>query len=317
MDENLFPDSSSESSEEEEEIIDPEVLRADWEPLIAIPERRFFLALLQHLPEDHGITVDSIRCIEKIKGGFNFVRILEVSTGPYADRYIAKVPSVGTAARWQESDAYMLRNDARTMSFIFKHTTIPSPDVIGFSDSLSSVLTAPYIIMRAKKGIPSNKIWFDRDEDDGGDDMMNAYLVDEKRMAIRLNFLRSLAGQMAKLQNLEFDRAGTLNFDDDPESPTIGPTYHWKTVSELTQLDIDELSTPASINCVRPFKTGYAYFATALDEVWPREDKSKAHIHDGRRHVMECMLAFPPFDESKKVGDKKETFVLRHDDLDF
>jgi hypothetical protein len=43
----------------------------------------------------------------------------------------------------------------------------------------------------------------------------------------------------------------------------------------------------------------------------------QSHINNGRRHIMTCMLAFPPFDKSQKTGDKRETFVLRHDDLDF
>jgi hypothetical protein len=109
-------DTSSESSDEEEQdIVDPDVLRADWEPLRAIPERLFRLALLEHLPKGSNVTVDNISCVRQIQGGFNYVRILQVEDGPLSDRYVIKIPCTGTVSRWQETDAYMLRNDAQTM----------------------------------------------------------------------------------------------------------------------------------------------------------------------------------------------------------
>jgi hypothetical protein len=168
------------------------VLRSDWAPTRAIPERSFRLALLQHLPKDPNVTVDKISCVREIQGGFNFVRVLQVGDVPSSDRYVIKVPSTGTTSRWQDSDAYMLRNDAQTMSYISKHTDILCPQVIGFSDNLSNILGAPYIAMRASDGIRSSDIWFDRDDDDT-DEMDNACTPYEERMRIRVNFLRSLA----------------------------------------------------------------------------------------------------------------------------
>jgi hypothetical protein len=309
-------DNISESSDEEDQLVDPRILRGDWAPLRAIPEHLFRSTLLQHLPLDHDTSVEDVRCIQEIRGGNNFVRILEVQGGPYADRYVIKVPCVGTASRWLDEDAYMLRNDARTMLYIRKHTGVPCPEVLGFSDTLSNTLGAPYIIMRANKGIPSNSIWFDRD-DDGYDDLENAGQPDKDRMRIRVNFLRSLATQMAKLQTLEFDSAGTLNFDRDPEVPIIGPTYHWKVVSEMTELTIDDMGTSASINCIPPFSSCQDYFVDALDECWPWEDDVFIGCNNGRRFVMLYMLARAPFNASKKIGDEKESFVLRHDDLNF
>jgi hypothetical protein len=310
-----YPTSES-SDDEEDDIVDPDVLRADWVPLRAIPEQLFRLALLQHLPKDLNLTADNIRSVHEIQGGFNFVRILQVGNGPSADRYVIKVPCTGTTSRWQDSDAYMLRNDAQTMSYISRHTGILCPEVVGFSDSLSNILGAPYIAMRANHGIQSTKVWFDRDED-GDDDLENACLPDKARMRIRVNFLRSLATQMAKLQTLEFDRAGTLDFSHDAENPIIGPTYHWKTVSEMANLSLNDLSTPASINCIPAYSTSKEYFTNALNIHWPHREGSEDNINNGRRRIMEFMLASPPFNKSKTVGDEKETFVLRHDDLDF
>lgn len=304
------------SEDDEDDCIGKEILRGDWEPIMAMAESLFRLALLQHLPKDHGIALNSICCIDAIRGGYNFVRILDVDAGPYAGRYIVKVPSVGTAARWQESDAYMLRNDTRTIDYIAKHTTIPCPEIVCFDNTLTNVLNAPYVIMRANNGIPANKIWFDEDEE-GEDDFTNAMLVDEERMATRVNFLRSLAQQMSKLQVLEFNHAGTLNFDQDPENPTVRPTYHWHTTSRMMQLTVQDLSTPASIICIPQMAKCSTYFRGPLNAIWPRELNARTHINNSRRQIMEYVLAFLPFDESKRTGAKKETFILRHDDLDF
>jgi hypothetical protein len=104
------------------------------------------------------VTVDEIENTDEIQGGFNFVRITEVSHGPEADHYVIKVSSTGTAARWQEADAYMLRNNCQTMEYIRKKTGILIPEIFGFSDTLANVLGAPYVVMRARGGVTANHI---------------------------------------------------------------------------------------------------------------------------------------------------------------
>ncbi|KAF2033130.1 hypothetical protein EK21DRAFT_109269 [Setomelanomma holmii] len=108
---------------------------------------------------------------------------------------------------------------------------------------------------------------------------------------------------MAKLEELEFDRVGTLNLDGDPENPTVGPTYHWKPVSDLVKLTDEDMSTPACIKCVPPFSSASAYFQTALDEHWPRDENPEIHINNGRRRIVSTLLASAPFNKSIKTGD--------------
>lgn len=132
-----------------------------------------------------------------------------------------------------------------------------------------------------------------------------------------MNFLRSLAACMAKLQTLEFDCAGTLNFDDDAETPTIGPTFHWKDTDEMVRLSIQDLSTPKSIERIPVHQTSKSYFMDPLNKDWPHREDISGQINNGRRFIMQTMLSNPPFSQSEKAGDRKETFVLRHDDLDF
>ncbi|KAH7086458.1 hypothetical protein FB567DRAFT_406039, partial [Paraphoma chrysanthemicola] len=307
--------SAEDDDDDWDDMVDPDVLRADWEPLRAIPEDRFRKTLLEHLPTGHNFNLDDIQCVDKIQGGNSLVRILEIDVHDdhsiYGGRWIIKVPCTGTAQRWQDSDAYMLRNDARTMDYIRKNTSMPCPEVLAFSNTLNNVLGAPFILMRANEGVPANRIWFDRDEDSDDDDDNEAlaYLAGQERIDIRVNFLRSLARTMAKLQTLEFDRAGTLNFDDTLDVPSIGPTYHWRTVSDLKTLK--------KINRVPSFATSREYFQTALDEQWSHKEVVNHSIHNARRNVMCKILDSAPFTQSVKAGDTKETFVLRHDDLDF
>jgi hypothetical protein len=78
-------------------------------------------------------------------------------------------------------------------------------------------------------------------------------------------FLRSLAASMAKLQKLELDGALTLKFDDATETPTIGLTYHWRTVSEMASLTIDDSGTSASMSCIPAYRSSRDYFMTALN----------------------------------------------------
>jgi hypothetical protein len=182
-------------------IVDSKVLRADWEPIIAISPELFHEVLLKHLPVDHGIVLEDIQSVKEAQGGFHFVRILKVPNGPQAGRYVVKVPCTGTAARWQDSDAYMLHNQARTMSYIFENTAVLLPEVLGYDDSLQNGLTAPYIMMRAVDGVPAYQLWFDRDEDDD-DEIEFAHVPEDERVPIRETFLRDLAHIMAELRAL-------------------------------------------------------------------------------------------------------------------
>jgi aminoglycoside phosphotransferase (APT) family kinase protein len=125
---------------------------------------------------------------------------------------------------------------------------------------------------------------------------------------------------MSRLQTLSFDQGGMLDFDANPDEPEIGPYYSWKLVEKLLKLKKQDLSTPACMDCLQPCSTSKEYFMSALKRLWPRiEDATldEDDEHNGRRHIMETILTSKPFDTSIKPGDKKETFVLRHNDLNF
>jgi hypothetical protein len=87
------------SNDGDDNAVDPDVLRGHWAPLSAISKEMFCMMLLEHMPNAHNISIDNILCTEEIQGSNDFVRVLEVVDGPYADQYVVKVPGTGTSAR--------------------------------------------------------------------------------------------------------------------------------------------------------------------------------------------------------------------------
>jgi hypothetical protein len=232
--------------------------------------------------------------VDEIEGGFNFVRITGVPHGPQADTYVIKVPSTGTAARWQEADACMLRNGVKTMQFSRTKTGIRIPEILGFSDTLSNVLGAPYVVMRASGGVTANQIWYDRDE--GGEhDLERTYYPSKEREKKRVVFLQSHAQQMSRLQTLSFDQGGMLNFDNDPDESEIGPYYSWKLVEKLLKLKKQGLLTPACIDCLQPYSTSKDYFMSALERFWLRiKDATLDEDHDIMADATSWRRYLPP-----------------------
>ncbi|KAF2868783.1 hypothetical protein BDV95DRAFT_467279, partial [Massariosphaeria phaeospora] len=297
---------------------DKDISRADWETILAIPQTLFNIVLAKHLPNGSQLTEHNFRFVEGFEGGFHHVRLIEVLVGPHAGKYVVKVPSTGTAACWIDLDAYMLRNEAKTMSYIRKHTSIAIPEVIGFSDAVENELGAPYIIMRAAEGVPSYQIWFEQDKD-GDPDMENAGMPSEELMQKRVTFLRSLARTMSSLKTLEFKGAGLLDFDEDEVDPDIGPWYLSKSPDELQEMDPADLATAKSMDVRRTFDYSHHYHQHALDKTWPYDNDTTpmAYVDNGRRFVMQTIINSEPFTKVKESTTDKETFVLHHDDLDF
>jgi hypothetical protein len=110
-----------------------------------------------------------------------------------------------------------------------------------------------------------------------------------------------------------------LDFDKDGKHPDIGPVYICKPLNHFEGLKQQDMSTPACLNRYQPYSSSQKYFMDVLNEKWPRSlgEDYIAQQTNGRRHIVELVLASEPFFRSAKEGDSKETFVLRHDNLDF
>jgi hypothetical protein len=77
------------------------------------------------------------------------------------------------------------------MQYIRSKTEVRIPEILGFSDTLSNALGAPYVVMRAAGDITADQIWYDRDEE-GKDNLEDAWFPSEQRQKKRTVFLQSL-----------------------------------------------------------------------------------------------------------------------------
>lgn len=129
--------------------MDEEKDRSGCRRLEDIEDRNVHHILAQHV--EHSTEYDPKRYehIVRFRGSFNLVFIWKVLSGKHAGSYAVKIPQVGTAARWQEQDAYMLRSEYGTMKLIQESTKCLIPEVLAYDDRLENDLGAPFIITRA------------------------------------------------------------------------------------------------------------------------------------------------------------------------
>ena len=304
--------SSNQSSIASDEV--EELTRADWEPLREIPHTNFHQILEQHVLGSPEANEDNFVFVDEIEGGYNFVRIYTILSSEKAGTYVIKVPSVGTAARWQEQDAAMLRSEFGTIKLIRERTQCPVPEVIAYNDTLFNALGAPFILMKACLGVKAADVWYDR-LDDGDDDFENADLPSEDCYNKRKTFLASLARAMAELRSLQFDKIGILNFDqlDADGNPTVGPSWHWQINSDTLPEDLD---TDQALREQPVFDSSQDLFLSGLRDKWVYDDLEPGRV-TATYHILNALFRTSTFADSIGARDHKDTFVLRHDDLDF
>jgi hypothetical protein len=134
----------------------------------------------------------------------------------------------------------MLTQEAESMKYIWRNTTIPVPRIYAYSATLNNDVDCPYIIMSRLPGKSAANIWLlEPYEYDAPSQMTGTPSLDAERK--RLNFLRSLATQMTKLKELRFDPIGmpTLGHCEDSETQIdladlpVGHTYAWPYSSDV------------------------------------------------------------------------------------
>ncbi|KAF2494319.1 hypothetical protein BU16DRAFT_540797 [Lophium mytilinum] len=235
----------------------------------------------------------------KKQGAYHTAYILKAANG---SKIVIKVPATGHMARWSKTDACNLRTEALTMRYIRMKTNgkFPVPDVYRYSTVLENEIGAPYIVMEAMEGVPATDVWHPE-----GD-------VEVNTIQIRHDLLKSLAEAMAGLQDLVFDKAGMLDFEnDDLEAPFIGPVRAWCNDSQ------NNLGDPVFARHTRNIpaaSTSREYFS-ALTKIWEGEDHSS--VQDvGVLRIAQAALDCYPFRQSlQSPTDETETFVLQHPDL--
>ncbi|KAF2812866.1 uncharacterized protein BDZ99DRAFT_473627 [Mytilinidion resinicola] len=161
--------------------------------------------------------------------------------------------------------------------------------------------------MDAMEGVPATEAWHP-----SGD-------ITVDTIQARFDLLQSLAGAMASLQNLEFDKAGMFDFENgDLEKPTVGPIRIWREPSglELYEENIEDLLVVRQTRITPPASTARHYFSSVLDS-------RNYDLHDDDRgrgviKVAEKALGYHPFRKYLKphlLQDETETFVVQHPDF--
>jgi aminoglycoside phosphotransferase (APT) family kinase protein len=276
--------------------------RRDMSAIRAIPSTAFKSVLLQHLDPSGNIPVDHCQVEVRTEGTFNHCVILSLSG---YGRFVIKVPLIGVEGSWQQGDEHNLHSEANTMIYIRRHTLVPVPEVLAFQTTLRNLLGAPYILMRAVDGIPAHKLWFDA-KSHGGPYSLD---IDDSSLSLaqrRSRFLKSLAYTMAELRHLSFDKIGMLNFESDPENPTVGEWYN-------TQCD-------GSLKAVPAYGSSKELFDAKIIAFKKSQENENGVLNDAMRGVhrfLQIALKTAPLNSSRaNLFEEEESFVLAHNDLD-
>ena len=300
--------------------------RHDWDSIHEISALEFKLLLHSSVadhPDSNDLSLDECHVISRFDGGFN--HIVSMATiqdrGKHVERYIVRVPAIGTAARWQEGDAHNMRCEVALMKYLRQNTKIPVPEIVASEDDLHSHIGAPYILMKRLPGSPAHHRWFDEPKNPN---YINANRVSPEMELVRRNILTSLAGVMAELQDLEFDKIGMPDFTKTVENmgdaPVIMHSYRWKDPDKMTP---EDLESESQVYAYGPFDSSKEYMTSKLEEKWSStpdpEDDDNPYVQNmclGVRKILDIIYAVPAITCSSETNEAKETFVLRHPDLD-
>ncbi|KAI9875617.1 MAG: hypothetical protein M1830_008204 [Pleopsidium flavum] len=234
--------------------------------------------------------------VSRFEGAYNRVHVLRFEDGI---KYVIRVPCFGWGNHWQREDATSLRSQALTMQFIKRKTGIPMPEVYDYDTTFHNVIGAPYILMSFVEGRQINQVW----EDDSG-----ATSREDKLQRI----MSTTAEAMCHLQNLHFDKLGTLYFETETtQNPQVGSMPAW---DEGELLDVN--AERRFMGMVGPFDTSQDFLKYQLR----RFDKVKKLIpyQLGVGKLLSLLIDYLPFSsKSTAATDPPETFVLSPPDFNF
>ena len=301
---------------EKKEEKDPQDMddRKNSKAIHSIDDGAFKKALLDSLNLKSGS--NRCRVLDRVEGGYHHVAFLSIRNRRKLTEYIVKVPLTGTPSIWKAEDAYMMRCEARTIAYIGTNTNLPVPKVVGFNDSCENELGAPYIVMTKLLGVSAYETWFGKDISAYSSHAGSADSPSEATAKKRATFIQSLARTMAELDKVEFNMIGMPNFDQNEEEPVFehsgwhfydGAFHQIKAVKSSKEFFLDRLEHIVPYNVTLGQFEGETVAQLQLARIDYR----------GMRRVLEIIYTSPPFVSSYKTTmDEKETFVLRHNDLD-
>jgi len=304
--------------------------RFDWEKIHAIPDSAF-RQLLHSVMESYSsvdIALEECHVTQRRDGGFHHVvfmaAVKDEPSNRLVERYVFRVPAIGTAARWQPGNQHNLRCEVTLMQWLRNKTSIPIPEVVDFAlDIETSFIGAPYILMKRMPGKAAQNVWYDKPSDRNH---VTTNCVSPQMEKKRRNILRSLAQCMSQLRDVSFNEIGLVDCKDALSlgaTPTTTVSYRWKPPYELTA---EDLEGPTQVYRYGPFKKNLDYWKLNLEESWPAipeydpdVDQDALNMVSGIRKIIDMLHDHPTVAVSKKDpadADENETFVIRHPDLD-
>jgi hypothetical protein len=212
-------------------------------------------------------------------------------------RWLLKVPINGTPACWNALCADELESEARTMQLIRSQTTIPVPDVFGFSKTNDNDLRCPHIWLSYISGISLHDFWFAKPPG----------LSEEDRHRRRAHVLRSVASAMVQLGKFSTKEGGRLVFGSDGRWSGVARRRELDMVERENRLELEPPNYMPAYFSSGPYKTAKEFYTSAL-----QREHAKSVFLLGQRQILEflisCMDDFFAAD--------RQSFVLTHPDFD-
>jgi hypothetical protein len=177
------------------------------------------------------------------------------------------------------------------MRFIREKTTIPLPEVYAFDTTSENEIGVPYIVMSFIDGSTVMSMWFDK---------TGPTPLEERR----LRTLDTVAQAMSQLQKFQFDKIGSLQFNNGTDSIEIGPCYRW----DDSQIGDENYGKKIAIKQFGPFNTSQSYleYFVKHNECTGQQDPLKLGI--GSQELLAMMIPCLPC--PRKCFLAREKFVL-------
>lgn len=231
---------------------------------------------------------------EPMYGSYHVLFPLTFHTGL---RWLVKIPVTGTAKKWDEVCASSLTAEAKTMQLLKRETTIPIPEVLGFSSTTQNALRCPYILLSYIAGVPLYHVWFGHHLQ--GDDP-------EVNHTRRTRMLEGIASAMTQLGRFTSKTSGILIFADDGSPSRTGQSGRVDHKAMLDRWLVHHIAATDPIYTFQPvFSDPKSYYTFMLD-LHPDENP----YQEGIAALLLQLISWIP------EPARKDQFVLTHPDFD-
>ncbi|CAH0043427.1 unnamed protein product [Clonostachys solani] len=229
-----------------------------------------------------------------IRGSFNILFPLHFEDGM---RWLAKVPVNGVAGKWDQLSADAMISEVNTMRLLNRETTIPLPEVFGFSSTTDNDVKCPYILLSFISSMSLYDVWFGHHL--SGVDM-------ETTHARRVRALSDIGAAMSQLGKFSFDSSGFVKFDEEGNPSGVGRSrcLDHQQMLDRWQIHEDDSEDPIYVE-VPAFEDPQQQYNFFLD-LHPRTKPFARGVSLLLKELIKCI--------PEPINDKP--FVLAHPDFD-